>query len=347
MPELENAVVMVCGGAGFIGSHFVRLLVGKYPLGRVVIFDALTYAGNLSTIQDLLGDRVTFVHGKIQNMAAVDGAIDANGVTHIVNFAAESHNDRSILDPGSFIHTDVYGVYVLCEATNRHKIQKYVQVSTDEVYGSIDQGQFTEDSPIMPNTPYSASKAGGDLQARAHHITFRTPVCVTRGGNNYGPYQYPEKLISFFAVRMLQGKKVPLYGDGTQVREWIHVEDHCRGILSVLLDGVPGTVYNIGDENERQNKEIVRILLEETGKGEELVKRIEDPRKGAHDKRYSMTSNRTRALGWKPEKDFETEVRNAVRWYRDNEWWWQPIVATPDYQDFVKAFYGRYLGDDL
>lgn len=347
MPELENAVVMVCGGAGFIGSHFVRLLVNKYPTTNIVIFDALTYAGNLSTIQDLLSDRVTFVQGKIQDAGSVNGAIEANGVTHIVNFAAESHNDRSILDPGSFIHTDVYGVFVLCEATNKYKIQKYVQVSTDEVYGSIDKGRFTEDSPIMPNTPYSASKAGGDLQARAHHITFGTPVCVTRGGNNYGPYQYPEKLISFFAVRLLQGKKVPLYGDGTQVREWIHVEDHCRGIEQVLLNGKPGTVYNIGDENERQNKEIVRILLEETGRGEDLVKRIEDPRKGAHDKRYSMTSDRARELGWEPKKDFETEVRNTVRWYRDNEEWWLPIVAMPDYQDFVKAFYGRFLGDDL
>jgi dTDP-glucose 4,6-dehydratase len=347
MLELENAVVMVCGGAGFIGSHFVRLLIDRYSTTRVVIFDALTYAGNLSTIQDLLGERVTFVHGKIQDSAAVNGAIEANGVTHIVNFAAESHNDRSILDPGSFIHTDVYGVFVLCEATNKHRIQKYVQVSTDEVYGSIDQGRFTEDSPIMPNTPYSASKAGGDLQARAHHITFGTPVCVTRGGNNYGPYQYPEKLISFFAVRLLQGKKVPLYGDGSQVREWIHVADHCRGILAVLLQGTPGTVYNVGDENERQNKQIVRILLEETGRGEELIKRIEDPRKGAHDKRYSMTSDRTRSLGWRPQEDFETQVRNTVRWYRDNESWWQPIIALPDYQDFVKAFYGRYLGDDL
>jgi dTDP-glucose 4,6-dehydratase len=339
MPVLENAVVMVCGGAGFIGSHFVRLLINNYPSIKVVIFDALTYAGNLSTINDLLSERVTFVHGKIQDAIAVNGAIGANGVTHVVNFAAESHNDRSILDPGSFIHTDVYGVFVLCEATNKYRIQKYVQVSTDEVYGSIDEGKFTEDSPIMPNTPYSASKAGGDLQARAHHITYRTPVCVTRGGNNYGSYQYPEKLISFFTVRLLEGKQVPLYGDGTQVREWIHVEDHCRGIEQVLLKGVPGTVYNIGDENERQNKEIVRILLEELGRGEDLVKRIEDPRKGAHDKRYSMTSTRTR--------DFETQVRNTVRWYRDNEDWWKPIIAKSEYQDFVKAFYGKYLGDDL
>lgn len=347
MSELDNSVILVCGGAGFIGSHFVRLLVNQHPKTKIVILDALTYAGNLSTIADLPNDRVTFVAGKIQDQTVVEGTVEAHGVTHIVNFAAESHNDRSILDPGSFIHTDVYGVFVLCEATKKFGLKKYVQVSTDEVYGSIDQGRFTEDSPIMPNTPYSAAKAGGDLQARSHQITFGTPVCVTRGGNNYGSYQYPEKLISFFAVRLLQGKKVPLYGDGSQVREWIHVHDHCRGILAVLIDGVPGTVYNVGDENERQNKEIVRILLEETGRGEDLVKRIEDPRKGAHDKRYSMTSERTRALGWSPMMDFETEVRNTVRWYRDNESWWKPIIALPDYQDFIKSFYGRFLGDDL
>ncbi len=347
MADLSNAVIMVCGGAGFIGSHFARLMLRNHPSARLVIFDALTYAGNLSTIQDILGDRATFVHGKIQDMTAVDGAIKANGVTHIVNFAAESHNDRSILDPGSFIHTDVYGVFVLCEAAKKFNLQKYVQVSTDEVYGSISEGRFTEESPIMPNTPYSSSKAGGDLQARAHHITFGTPVCVTRGGNNYGTFQYPEKLISFFAVRLLKGKKVPLYGDGSQVREWIHVEDHCAGIEAVLLHGTPGGVYNVGDDNERTNLEVLSILLEETGRGEELVKRIEDPRKGAHDKRYSMTTERTRALGWSPKKDFETELRNTVRWYRDNKWWWQPIIAMPEYQDFVKSFYGKYLGDDL
>lgn len=347
MPDLSNAVIMVCGGAGFIGSHFARLILRNHSSAKVVIYDALTYAGNLSTIQDILGERATFVHGKIQDMASVDAAIQANGITHIVNFAAESHNDRSILDPGSFIHTDVYGVFVLCEAASKFGLHKYVQVSTDEVYGSINEGRFTENSPIMPNTPYSASKAGGDLQARAHHITFRTPVCVTRGGNNYGPYQYPEKLISFFVVRLLLGKKVPLYGDGSQVREWIHVEDHCRGIETVLMKGEPGGVYNVGDENEKQNREVVRILLDETGRGEELVKKIEDPRKGAHDKRYSMTSDRTRALGWAPEKDFEIELRNTVRWYRDNEWWWKPIIDRPDYQEFVKSFYGKFLGEDL
>lgn len=347
MPELSNAVVMVCGGAGFIGSHFVRLILREHPEVRVVIYDALTYAGNLSTIQDVLGDRATFVQGKIQDPIAVEGAITANGVTHIVNFAAESHNDRSILESGSFIYSNVLGVYTLADATKKFGLQKFVQVSTDEVYGSINEGRFTESSPILPNTPYSSSKAGGDLQARAHHITYKTPICVTRGGNTYGPYQYPEKLISYFAVRLLQGKKVPLYGEGNQVREWIHVEDHARGVLTVLLKGEPGGIYNIGDENERPNKEIVKILLEETGRGEDLVKKIEDPRKGAHDTRYSMTCENTHALGWHPQKDFAQEIRNTVKWYRENESWWQPIIEKPEYTEFIKNFYGKYLGDDL
>lgn len=345
--SLGNSVVMVGGGAGFIGSHFVRLLLKAHPGVKIVILDALTYAGNLSTLADLLSERCIFVAGKIQDSTVVEGTIKAHNVTHIVNFAAETHNDRSILDPGSFIMTDVFGVFTLCEATKKLGLQKYVQVSTDEVYGSIDKGAFTENSPLEPNTPYSSSKAGGDLQARAHHITFGTPVCVTRGGNNYGPYQYPEKLISLFTVRLLLGKKVPLYGDGDQVREWIHVEDHCRGIESVLLNGKPGDVYNIGDSNERPNRDIVKILLEETGRDDSLVKRIEDPRKGAHDKRYSMECANTRALGWKPQQDFESGLRETVAWYKENKSWWEPIVARSDYQEFIKAFYGKSLGEDL
>lgn len=345
--SLGNSVVMVGGGAGFIGSHFVRLLLANHPQVKVVILDALTYAGNLSTISNLLSERCVFVAGKIQDQTVVEGTIKAHHVTHIVNFAAETHNDRSILDPGSFIMTDVFGVFTLCEATKKFGLQKYVQVSTDEVYGSIGTGAFTESSPIQPNTPYSSAKAGGDLQARGHHITFGTPVCVTRGGNNYGPYQYPEKLISLFAVRLLQGKKVPLYGDGNQVREWIHVEDHCRGIEAVLLKGQPGTVYNIGDTNERTNRDIVNILLEATGRDESLVKKIEDPRKGAHDTRYSMECTNTHALGWKPKTNFETAIRDTVYWYRDNSSWWEPIIARADYQEFIKAFYGKSLGEDL
>ncbi len=340
--------LLVTGGAGFIGSNFARVLLERYPDYRVTVLDALTYAGNLSTIEDLLGHpRFRFLPGKIQDPTVVEGAIQSEGITHIVNFAAESHNDRSILEPGGFIQTDVYGVYVLLEATRKFKLERMLHVSTDEVYGSTLEGQFTESSPIEPNTPYSASKAGGDLQARAHFIAFETPVIVTRGGNNYGPHQYPEKLIPFFAVRLLEGKKVPLYGDGTQVREWIHVLDHCEGIDAVLHQGRPGEVYNVGDRNERENRDVVRILLEETGRDETYVKRIEDPRKAAHDWRYSMNSDKTRALGWAPRRDFESALRETVRWYRDHEAWWRPITERTDYQEFITAFYGRTLGEDL
>lgn len=342
---------LVTGGAGFIASNYVRMLLKKYPDCQVAILDALTYAGNLSTIEDLLhSGRVRFYAGRIQDSVVVNGLVKSEKPNYIVNFAAESHNDRSLLESGSFIQTDVAGVHTLLEATRDLGIvEKMLHVSTDEVYGTIDEGKFYETSPIMPNTPYSASKAGGDLQARAHHISFKTPVVVTRGGNNYGPWQYPEKLIPFFVVRLLDGKKVPLYGEGTQVREWIHVMDHCEGIDAALHKGKPGEVYNIGDEaNEKENREVVRILLEELGRDESLVKKIPDPRKGAHDKRYSMgTEKAQKELGWKPIRDFETSLRETVRWYKDNQKWWREIAELPSYKDFIASFYGKYLGDDL
>jgi dTDP-glucose 4,6-dehydratase len=342
---------LVTGGAGFIASNYVRMLLQKYPDAQIAILDALTYAGNLTTIEDLLhSGRVRFYAGKIQDPVVVTGLVKSEKPNYIVNFAAESHNDRSLLESGSFIQTDVAGVHTLLEATRDLGIvEKMLHVSTDEVYGTIDEGKFYEDSPIMPNTPYSASKAGGDLQARAHHISFKTPVVVTRGGNNYGPWQYPEKLIPFFVVRLLDGKKVPLYGEGTQVREWIHVMDHCEGIDAALNKGKPGEVYNIGDEkNEKENREVVRILLEELGRDESLVKKIPDPRKGAHDKRYSMgTEKAQKELGWRPTRDFETSLRETVRWYKENQKWWREIAELPSYKDFIASFYGKYLGDDL
>jgi dTDP-glucose 4,6-dehydratase len=339
--------ILVTGGAGFIGSTFVRVARERLPDVRVVILDALTYAGNLSTIRDLVEGGVAFYPGRIQDPTVVEGIVEAEGITHIVNFAAESHNDRSILDAGSFIGTDVLGVYVLLEAVRKFRLERIVHVSTDEVYGTIDEGEFTEESPIRPNTPYSASKAGGDLQVRAHVKAFATPAVVTRGGNTYGPFQFPEKLISLFVVRLLEGRKVPLYGEGLQVREWIHARDHAAGILTVLLKGETGEIYNVGDVNERQNREIVRILLDETGRGEEMVKRIPDPRGGAHDHRYSMRSDKLRSLAWEPEMPFEASLRETVRWYRDHEEWWRPLVETDDYQAFVRQFYGRALGEDL
>lgn len=340
--------LLVTGGAGFIGSHYVRLALKRYPQASVAVLDALTYAGNLSTLKDLSDNpRFSFHHGLIQDAAFVDSVIQEKGITHILNFAAESHNDRSLLASGGFIQSNTFGVHVLLEATRKHGLERMLHVSTDEVYGSIAEGEFTEESPFRPNTPYSASKAGGDLQCRAHFQSFKTPVVVTRGGNNYGPFQYPEKLISFFAVRLLEGKKVPLYGEGEQVREFIHVMDHCEGIDAVLQKGTLGEAYNIGDKNERQNIETVRVLLEETGRDMGLVKKIPDPRKGAHDARYSMSTAKVEALGWRPARAFDEHLRATVRWYRDNEWWWRPITQKPEYVEFVKAFYGPGLGEDL
>lgn len=338
--------LLVTGAAGFIGSTFVRIALERLPNAKIVVLDALTYAGNLSTLEPVR-DRIRFYPGKIQDTTVVEGIVKAEKITHIVNFAAESHNDRSILEAGSFISTDVLGVYVLLETVRHYGLEKIVHVSTDEVYGSIGTGHFTEESPLQPNTPYSASKAGGDLQVRAHVKAFKTPAVITRGGNTYGPYQFPEKLIPFFVTRLLDGKKVPLYGDGSQVREWIHAEDHAAGVLHVLLHGLVGEVYNVGDINERQNREVVRILLEETGRDETLVKHIEDPRKGAHDQRYSMKADKLRSLGWEPTKSFEQSLRETVRWYRDNEAWWRPLVTTEDFLSFTKRFYGPALGEDL
>jgi dTDP-glucose 4,6-dehydratase len=340
--------ILVTGAAGFIGSAFVRILRQSAITDRIAILDALTYAGNLSTLEQDLGDpRVAFYPGKIQDPTVVEGILRAEQITHLVNFAAESHNDRSLLEAGSFIQTDVLGVHVLLEAARKYDVQHILHVSTDEVYGSIDAGHFTEDSPIQPNTPYSASKAGGEMQVRAHVKAFRSPAVVTRGGNTYGPYQFPEKLIPFFITRLIDGKKVPLYGEGNQVREWIHVDDHAGGILHALLNGQKGETYNVGDKNERENRAVVQILLEELGRDWDLVKHIPDPRKGAHDKRYSMTTDKMAALGWAPKVPFEQGLRDTVRWYRNHEDWWRPLIATRDFQEFTARFYGPSLGDDL
>lgn len=344
--------LLVTGGAGFIGSNYCRYVLKEHPDYRVAVLDALTYAGNLSTMADLQSDpqnagRFRFYPGKIQDETVVNGIIEAEKVDCIVNFAAESHNDRSILDPGSFIQTDVYGVFVLLDATRRHNVDRLLHVSTDEVYGTIDTGQFTEQSPIEPNTPYSASKAGGEMQARAHRITYGTPSLVTRCGNNFGPFQYPEKLIPFFVSRLIDDKKVPLYGSGMQVRDWVYVMDHCSGIDFVLHNGELGEAYNIGTDCEMPNIEITHRLLSLLGKPESLIKPIGDPRGGAHDKRYSIDASKLRALGWKPAYPFEEALERTVKWYVDNQSWWREITASEDYQAFVKRFYGKYLGEDL
>ncbi|MBL8087774.1 MAG: dTDP-glucose 4,6-dehydratase [Chthonomonas sp.] len=338
--------LLVTGAAGFIGSHFVRLVLEDRPEVLVVVVDALTYSGNRSTMADF-ADRVTFHQARIQDAAAMNRIVESEGVTHIVNFAAESHNDRSMECAAEFLDTNVGGTYTLLEATRKFELAKMVHVSTDEVYGSIATGEFTESSPLEPNTLYSASKAGGDLQCRAHHRAYGTPVSITRGGNTYGPFQYPEKLIPFFVTRLIDGKKVPVYGDGSQVREWIYVRDHCAGILKVLDAGLPGEAYNVGDTNERRNMDIVRILLEETGQQDSLVKHIPDPRQGAHDARYSMRCDKLNALGWKPEHPFDETLRMTVRWYREHQPWWREVTSKPEQVEFVRRYYGPGLGEDL
>lgn len=338
--------LLVTGAAGFIGSNFVRYVRETAPETTIVVIDALRYSGNRSTMADFT-EKVAFEKGEIQDKAFVKDTMARHKVSHLVNFAAESHNDRSLMDNASFVQTNTYGVQVLLEATKDCGLERMVQVSTDEVYGSIDNGEFSEGSPLEPNTPYSASKAGGDLLCRAHWTSFKTPVTVTRGGNTYGPFHYPEKLIPFFVVRLLERKRVPLYGEGSQVREWIHVRDHCAGVWTALTKGEPGEVYNVGDTNERENKTVVALLLHELGLDESFVKKIPDPRKGAHDARYSMTTEKIRSLGWKPEMPFEDSLRNTVQWFRDNETWWRPIVEDEGYKSFVKNFYGRSLGEDL
>ncbi|MFZ4507152.1 MAG: dTDP-glucose 4,6-dehydratase [Fimbriimonas sp.] len=340
--------ILVTGAAGFIGSHFVRLVLETHPEAKVVVLDALKYSGNLSTLRDVwYHPNFRFYPGRIEDATVVSGIIQAEGITHVVNFAAESHNDRSLLDPTAFLVSNAMGVQVLLTAVRDHGIERMVQVSTDEVYGSILSGSFTEASPIEPNTPYSASKAAGDLQCRAFYTTFGVPVMVTRGGNTYGPYQFPEKLIPFFVSRLVDGKKVPMYGDGGQVREFIHAQDHAAGILRVLLSGEPGEIYNVGDINERRNRETIDILLQETGRDESLVKSIPDPRGGAHDQRYSLATDKLRGLGWKPERPFEEGLRETVRWYIQNEWWWRPLIETPDFVRFTQRYYGPGLGEDL
>lgn len=338
--------LFVTGAAGFIGSNFVRLVRGLAPDVPIVAYDALRYSGVLANLDDV-AEEIVFECGEVQDAETVGGLLAEHKITHLVNFAAESHNDRSLLDNSDFVQTNTFGVQVLLEQTRKHGLERMLHVSTDEVYGSIAVGEFTESSPLQPNTPYSASKAGGDLLCRAHWTSYKTPVLVTRGGNTYGPNHYPEKLIPFFLTRMLQGKKVPLYGEGNQVREWIHVRDHAMGIWTVLTKGTPGEVYNVGDTNEKPNRAVVEAILDRLELDGGLVKNIPDPRKGAHDARYSMVAAKTRSLGWRPEVPFADGLNETIDWFRDNRGWWEPLVADEGYRAFVKAFYGPSLGDDL
>ncbi|MFF5972008.1 dTDP-glucose 4,6-dehydratase [Streptomyces sp. NPDC012769] len=321
--------ILVTGGAGFIGSQFVRaMLSGELPSGegaQVTVLDNLTYSGNeanLAPVADLPG--YTFVHGDIRDHGVVDDAM--RGQDAVVHFAAESHVDRSILDSSPFVTTNVLGTQVLLDAAKRHRVGRFVHVSTDEVYGSISEGSWTEDWPLAPNSPYSASKAGSDLLALSYHRTHGMDVVVTRCSNNYGQYHFPEKMIPLFTTNLLDGKKVPLYGEGLNVRDWLHVSDHCRGIEMVLRGGRAGEVYHIGGGTEVTNKELTGLLLDACGAGWDMVEHVED-RKG-HDLRYSLSIDKIRnELGYTPLVTFEQGLADTVQWYRDNRTWWEPLKA--------------------
>jgi dTDP-glucose 4,6-dehydratase len=319
--------ILVTGGAGFIGSHYVRSVLadawgGARP-DSVVVLDKLTYAGNLENLAPVAEDpRLRFVEGDILDGPLVDRLLDE--VDAVVHFAAESHVDRSIAGAADFVMTNVVGTQTLLEAALRHPVEKFVHVSTDEVYGSIEVGSWTEEEPLQPNSPYSASKAGSDLLARAYFRTHGLPVCVTRCSNNYGPYQFPEKVIPLFVTNLMDGADVPLYGEGANVRDWLHVDDHCRGIHLVLDQGRPGEVYNIGGGTELSNKELTGLLLEATGTGWDRVRRVTD--RLGHDLRYSVDITKiSEELGYRPRVPFEQGLADTVEWYRTHRAWWEPL----------------------
>jgi dTDP-glucose 4,6-dehydratase len=330
--------ILVTGGAGFIGSTYVRTVLDERPDDRIVVYDKLTYAGRKENLEDVW-DAIEFVEGAIEDRNAVRAAME--GADLVVNFAAESHVDRSIADQDVFAITQVIGTGVLLDAVRELGVSRFLQVSTDEVYGSIDEGTFTEDSPIAPSSPYSATKAGGDLLVQAHVHTHKIEALIARGSNNYGPRQYPEKLIPLMILNALQGDPLPVYGDGKNVRNWIHAEDFARAIDTVLQLGKPGEVYNAGGPDELENLDVVRRILEMTGRDESLIRFVDD-RKG-HDRRYSLSSEKVRGLGWEPRWRFEEGLPATVEWYRDNEWWWKPI-RSGEYREYYERHYGTALG---
>ena len=331
--------LLVAGGCGFIGSNFIRYVVGAHADWTVVNVDKLTYAGNLANLADLEGQaRYRFHRADICDAAAIGKIVAGETPDAIVNFAAETHVDRSIDDPGLFLRTNILGTQVLLDAARKSGVARYLQISTDEVYGSLGAtGRFTEESPLRPNSPYAASKTSADLLARAYFRTYGLPVLVTRCSNNYGPYQFPEKIIPFFVTLLHEGKQVPVYGDGLNVRDWIHVDDHSRAVEAVLLKGRPGEIYNVGGGNERTNIEITKMLLSAMGKPESAMKFVPD--RPGHDRRYAIDDAKIRAeLGVAPQVPFEEGLRSTVRWYLENEPWWR-AVRSGEYLTFYDRWY--------
>ncbi len=316
--------LLVTGGAGFIGSNFIRHILKTYPDYEIVNLDKLTYAGNLENLKDVEDSpRYSFIHGDICDKEVVEST--TRGCDAIINFAAETHVDRSITDAGSFVETDVFGTYRLLEAAQSNDVETYLQISTDEVYGSIEEGSFREGDPLEPNSPYAASKAGAEMLVRSYRVTYGINTLVTRSSNNYGPYQYPEKIIPLFITNLIQGKKVPLYGDGLNVRDWLYVEDNCKAIDLVLHRGGKGEIYNVGGGQEITNIDLTRKILGLMDKGEKNIRIVTD--RLGHDRRYSLDCSKISALGWGPKTDFAHGLRETLAWYKKNKAWWVPLKS--------------------
>ena len=331
------------GGAGFIGSNFVHYALEKYPHWRIVVFDKLNYRGNLDNLKDIASHPCyAFIRGDICDAAAVSAAIEQHKIDTIVNFAAETHVDRSIMDPDAFIRTDVYGTFVLLEATNKHKLERLHQVSTDEVYGQVLHGSSKETDPMEPRSPYAASKASAELLTLAYFTTYGTPVTITRGANNIGPYQYPENVVPLFITNAMDNQPLPVYGDGMQVRPYQYVMDHVEGIDLVLRKGQPGQAYNIGPDVETPNIVMTKKLLDLVGKPESLIKYVAD--RPGHDRRYSLDCAKIKGLGWQPGHAFDQALEKTVRWYVENEWWWRKLKSG-EYLEYYRKWYGQRLAE--
>jgi dTDP-glucose 4,6-dehydratase len=339
--------ILVTGGAGFIGSNFIRYLLQQHPTYRAVNFDLLTYAGNLENLAGVdLSPRYFFVKADICDKESVDKIFREDAIDAVVHFAAESHVDRSILGPSVFVQTNVLGTSVLLEAARQSGVERFVHVSTDEVYGSLNAaGKFVETTPLHPNSPYSASKASSDLLALAYFHTFHTPVIVTRCSNNYGPFQFPEKLIPLMIANALNDKPLPVYGDGLNVRDWLYVEDHCSALDTVLHKGKEGEIYNIGGNNEKKNIEIVKLILQELEKPESLITFVQD--RLGHDRRYAIDASKIKnELGWEPTHTFEIGIRETIHWYLSHKEWWQRILSG-EYQQYYSKQYGERLKKEV
>lgn len=340
----SGPTILITGAAGFIGSNFVRLLAQREPGTRVVALDKLTYAGNLANLRDFAGQpQFHFVRGDICDSSLLWRLWDLHHIQRVVHFAAESHVDRSILSSSPFIQANVVGTQTLLDAARAHAVDRFLQVSTDEVYGSLPEDRpemrFSEETPLAPNSPYSASKAAADCLVRSYFHTFQMPVVTTRCSNNYGPFQFPEKLIPLFVTNLIEGKKVPLYGDGLNVRDWLHVDDHCEALYTVLTRGRPGEVYNIGGNNELTNRRITEIVLQAMGKNwEESVEYVKD--RPGHDRRYAIDASKiARELSWTPQRQFQTAIAQTIEWYKNNADWWRAIKSG-EYLAYYDQQYG-------